>query len=677
MKQQVHPIFLRQAGAMMYILGNLSLYLGLVISIYSLIANIIGIKKQKSKWLASAKAGVLSITFVTSIATFLLLFLLGSSQFQYKYVATYTSLELSMVYKLTAFWAGNAGSLLLWLFLLSVYTGMVVLTKKRNDMIPYVTSILLVNILFFFIVLIFSVNPFEMTKSIPADGKGLNPMLQNPGMVLHPVTLYMGYVGLAVPFAYGIAALIMKRMDADWIKLTRRWTLTAWLFLTLGNIIGGWWAYLELGWGGYWAWDPVENASFLPWLTASAFLHSVMIQERKNMLHTWNISLIVISYLLTLFGTFLVRSGILTSVHAFGDTDLGTYFIIFMSFMTLLALYIVMSRYGLIKKESSPFQSYFSKESSFLLNNLILIAAAFAVLWGTMYPLVSEAFTGTKVNVGAPYFNKVMAPIMLGLILLMAVCPLIAWQKASFNRFVKNMVGPIIVSVLFGFVLVLYGIRGGFAIIGLSSSVFMIATHIQEFWRGIKARRKATSENWAIAAIRLMVKNQRRYGGYLVHIGVAILAVGVISSHAYSDEVLKTVNTGDSITIGDYKLTFNRLSERAEGSNEIVHADMTVTYQGEKIGKIMPEKIFYENWPEPSTEVEIKSNLKEDLYLVLSSWENRDKATFLVKVNPFVSWIWAGGFIMVFGIAVALIGGKTTSHILNIQPLKRSEGVSK
>lgn len=677
MKQQVHPIFLRQAGAMMYILGNLSLYLGLVISIYSLIANIIGIKKQKSKWLASAKAGVLSITFVTSIATFLLLFLLGSSQFQYKYVATYTSLELSMVYKLTAFWAGNAGSLLLWLFLLSVYTGMVVLTKKRNDMIPYVTSILLVNILFFFIVLIFSVNPFEMTKSIPADGKGLNPMLQNPGMVLHPVTLYMGYVGLAVPFAYGIAALIMRRMDADWIKLTRRWTLTAWLFLTLGNIIGGWWAYLELGWGGYWAWDPVENASFLPWLTASAFLHSVMIQERKNMLHTWNISLIVISYLLTLFGTFLVRSGILTSVHAFGDTDLGTYFIIFMSFMTLLALYIVMSRYGLIKKESSPFQSYFSKESSFLLNNLILIAAAFAVLWGTMYPLVSEAFTGTKVNVGAPYFNKVMAPIMLGLILLMAVCPLIAWQKASFNRFVKNMVGPIIVSVLFGLVLVLYGIRGGFAIIGLSSSVFMIATHIQEFWRGIKARRKATSENWAIAAIRLMVKNQRRYGGYLVHIGVAILAVGVISSHAYSDEVLKTVNTGDSITIGDYKLTFNRLSERAEGSNEIVHADMTVTYQGEKIGKIMPEKIFYENWPEPSTEVEIKSNLKEDLYLVLSSWENRDKATFLVKVNPFVSWIWAGGFIMVFGIAVALIGGKTTSHILNIQPLKRSEGVSK
>ncbi|WP_147532680.1 heme lyase CcmF/NrfE family subunit [Bacillus marasmi] len=658
----------------MYILGNLSLYLGMIISLYALIANFIGIKKQSPKWLDSAKAGVLSVTFVASIAAFLLLYLLGTSQFQYKYVAAYTNLELPMIYKLTAFWAGNAGSLLLWVFLLAVYAGMVVLTKKKNDMIPYVSSILMLNILFFFIVLIFSVNPFEMTDKIPPDGKGLNPMLQNPGMVLHPVTLYLGYVGLAVPFAYGIAALIMKRMDAEWIKLTRRWTLTAWLFLTLGNIIGGWWAYLELGWGGYWAWDPVENASFLPWLTASAFLHSVMIQERKNMLRTWNISLIVISYLLTLFGTFLVRSGILTSVHAFSDTNLGTYFIIFLSFMTLLSLYIVMSRYQLIKRESSPFQSYFSKESSFLLNNLILIVAAFAVLWGTMYPLISEAVTGTKVNVGAPYFNKVMAPILLGLIILMAICPLIAWQKAALDRFLKNMLAPLVASVLFALGLVVYGISGAFAIIGLSSCVFMILTHIQEFYRGVRARKKATKEGLFTAIIRLTFKNQRRYGGYLVHIGIAILAVGVISSHAYSDEVLKTINKGESFKIGEYELLFNGLSENSDRGNDIVHADLSVKYQGKSIGKIKPEKIFFANWEEPSTEVEIKTNWKEDLYLVLSSWESRDKATFLVKVNPFVSWIWAGGIIMVFGIAVALIGGKTTLHRLNLKPVKQAEG---
>jgi cytochrome c-type biogenesis protein CcmF len=659
----------------MYILGNLCLYLGLIISVYSLAANIIGIKKNNEKWLESAKAGILSITLLSSIASFLLLYLLGASRFEYKYVANYTNLELPLVYKLTAFWAGNAGSLLLWLFFLSVYAGMVVLSKKGKEMVPYVSAVLLGNIVFFFIVLIVSANPFAMTDTIPPDGKGLNPMLQNPGMVLHPVTLYLGYVGLAIPFAYAISALIMKRMDAEWIKLTRRWTLTAWLFLTLGNIIGGWWAYLELGWGGYWAWDPVENASLLPWLTASAFLHSVMIQERKNMLRTWNISLIVISYLLTLFGTFLVRSGVLTSVHAFGDTNLGNFFIIFMSFMTLFSIYIVMSRYELIKKETNPIESYFSKESSFLLNNLILIAAAFAVLWGTMYPLVSESLTGTKVNVGAPYFNKVMAPIMLGLIVLMALCPLIAWQKAAFQRFIRNMTVPVIISLIFGIGLVVYGVEGPFAIIGLSACALMICTHFQEFWRGIQARKKATNEKLLTAMFRLTVKNQRKYGGYLVHIGIAILAVGVISSHAYSHEVIKTVKTGESFTIGNYKLTFNSLSERTERGNDIVHADVTVQYQGKTLGTMQPEKIFYQNWPEPSSEVKIKTNWKEDLYLVLSSWENRNQATFLVKVNPFVSWIWTGGLIMVFGIAVALIGGKTTLHRLNLSTAGRMKGV--
>ncbi|WP_236619587.1 heme lyase CcmF/NrfE family subunit [Bacillus sp. 1NLA3E] len=660
-----------------YLLGNISLILGLVISIYSLTAIVIGIRKKSEIWLQSAKGGILSLTFVSSIAAFLLFYILGTSQFQYKYVAAYTNLELPLVYKLTAFWAGNAGSLLLWLFLLCCYTGMIVLSKrnKHNEMIPYVSSILLANIVFFFLVLLVSVNPFAMSDIIPPDGKGLNPMLQNPGMVLHPVTLYLGYVGLAVPFAFAIAALMMKRMDAEWIKLTRRWTLTAWLFLTLGNIIGGWWAYLELGWGGYWAWDPVENASFLPWLTASAFLHSVMIQERKNMLRTWNISLIIISYILTLFGTFLVRSGVLTSVHAFGDTNLGTYFLIFMSFMALFAIYIAISRYQLIKKETSPIEAYFSKESSFLLNNLILIAAAFAVLWGTMYPLVSESIIGIKVNVGAPYFNKVMAPIMLCLIILMAICPLISWQKAVFSRFIRNIMGPFLVAVLFGIAMVLSGIHGVFAIIGLSASVFMFCTHFLEFWRGMKARKKATNENLLKAVFRLTIKNQRRYGGYVVHIGMAILAVGIISSHTYSQEVLKTVDKGQTFAIGDYRLTFNGLTEKTVRGNDTVFADVSVKFKDINDGTIVPKKIFYSNWPEPSTEVAIKTNIKEDLYVVLSSWENKQKATFLVKVNPFVSWIWVGGFIMVLGIAIALIGGKTAFHRINLHPLRRSEGV--
>lgn len=646
----------------MYLIGNIALILGIVISLYSLVANVIGMKRKSQKWLESARGGILSLAFVSSIASFLLLYILGTSQFQYKYVAAYTNTDLPLVYKLSAFWAGNAGSLLLWTFLLSIYAAIIVLNKKKqNNMIPYVSIILLLNMLFFYLVMFLNANPFEMTETIPVDGKGLNPMLQNPGMVIHPVTLYMGYVGLAVPFAYAIAALLMKNMDAQWIKLTRRWTLTAWLFLTMGNIIGGWWAYLELGWGGYWAWDPVENASFLPWLTTSAFLHSMMIQERKGMLRTWNLSLIILSYILSLFGTFLVRSGILTSVHAFGDSNLGTYFLVFMAFMMLLSIYVVATRYQLIKKESKPIEAYFSKESSFLLNNFILVAAAFAVFWGTMYPLISETFTGTKVNVGAPYFNKVMAPIMLALIFLMAICPLISWQKAVFERFVKNTLAPLIVAIVFAIVLVAMGVKGIYAIIGLTVTAFMFAVHIAEFWRGMKARRKATKEGFVKAAIQLTRKNQRRYGGYIVHIGIAIIAVGIISSNVYSEEVMKTVNIGESFKIGHYELTYKGLDEKVKNGNNIVNANLEVSYKGKSNGTVKPEKIFYETWPEPSTEVAIETNWKEDLYVVLSSWESKEKATFVVKINPFVSWIWAGSILMFIGTAIALIGGKTLS----------------
>ncbi|WP_404329611.1 heme lyase CcmF/NrfE family subunit [Mesobacillus maritimus] len=646
----------------MYLIGNITLYLGIAIAAYAIVANIIGIKKQDNKWIESARGGVLSLVFVSLLASFLLLYLLGTSQFQFEYVAAYTSLNLPMVYKLTAFWAGNAGSLLLWTVLLCIYAGILVYSKeKRNPLMPYVSIILLLNILFFFVVMVLGGNPFAMTEVIPADGKGLNPMLQHPGMVLHPITLYLGYVGLAIPFAFAIGALILKRVDAEWIKLTRRWTITAWLFLTLGNIIGGWWAYLELGWGGYWAWDPVENASFLPWLTASAFLHSVMIQERKGMLKTWNISLIILSYILTLFGTFLVRSGVLTSVHAFGSGPLGTYFLIFMAFMMLLSIYIVTTRYQLIKKDSIPIETYFSKESSFLLNNLILVTGAFAVFWGSMYPLISEAVTGTKINVGPPYFNSVMAPILLLLILLMAVCPLIAWQKATVDRFMKNAIWPLAAGIVSAIILILIGVKGTFAIIGLASTVFMFATHVQEFVQGTRARMKATKENVLKAVYKLTRKNQRRYGGYIVHIGIAIIAIGVIASHAYSEEVLKTVETGESITIGNYELTFKGLSEVTKNGNGIVSADLETVYKGKNVGSIHPEKVFYETWPEPSTEVAIKTNFTEDLYVVLSSWENRDKVTLQVKVNPFVTWIWIGGIIMVIGTAFALIGGKPTS----------------
>lgn len=542
---------------------------------------------------------------------------------------------------------------------------------KGNPMVPYIASILLANAIFFFFILGFVAKPFELLSQIPAEGKGLNPMLQNPGMIIHPVTLYLGYVGLAVPFAFAMAALIMKNMDDFWIKMTRRWTIIAWLFLSLGNIFGGQWAYVELGWGGYWAWDPVENASFMPWLTATAFLHSVMIQERKNMLKVWNISLIVISYALTLFGTFLVRSGVLTSVHAFADSNLGLYFLIFMGVAVIGALYVLMSRYNLIKRSAGEFQSYVSKESSFLINNLLLVGAAFAVFWGTIFPLVSEAVRGTKVTVGMPFFNKVEAPILLSMMFIMAVCPLLAWQKSTLKNLRKNFLIPAILAVIGMVLMVILGIQKAWAVIGYGVIIILFTTHFFEFYRGVKARRKMTGEMPLIALYRLMTKNRRRYGGYLVHIGIAFIAMGIIGSQNYDLQTMKTIELGKSIEIKDYKLIYDKLDQRKEGINDIVYADLTVFKNGKKLGSYEAQKVFYGNWEEPSSEVAIISSLKEDLYIVLSAWEDDGRGTFIVKVNPMMNWLWIGSFMIVIGSLFAVWNGRYQ----NITP--RYTGVDK
>ncbi|RHW40814.1 heme lyase CcmF/NrfE family subunit [Neobacillus notoginsengisoli] len=658
----------------MYIIGNLSLILGIVLSAYTLAATIAGVRKGSAQWLESARGGIIGTFIAALTASALLLYFLGTGHFEFTYVASYTNRTLPLIYKLSAFWAGNAGSLLFWTLLLSIYTAIIGFAKK-TAYTPYTLAVLSLNLLFFFTVMITLVNPFELSDTIPADGNGLNPMLQNPGMVIHPVTLYLGYVGLAVPFAFAMASLMLKNMDSDWLRLTRKWTLTAWMFLTAGNLIGAWWAYVELGWGGYWAWDPVENASFMPWLTVSALLHSVMIQERKNMLRKWNLFLVILSYGLTLFGTFLVRSGILTSVHAFADSGLGTYFFIFLAFMALFAAYLVVSRYGLIRSKSVPVSAYFSKESSFLLNNYILLAAAFAVFWGTVFPLISETLTGTKINTGAPYFNKVMAPILLALILLMAVCPVIPWQKASLARSLKQVRWPLALSALFAAFLAGSGVEGTFAIIGISACIFMLATHTAEIARAVQARKKATAENTVIATVKLFAKNKRRYGGYLVHLGIGVLAVGIISSQAYPLEIIKTIEKGESFSIGGYELTFNSFNKVKQGDRDVIFAEMGVMYNGRKLAPVLPEKIYYDNWSEPSTEVAVKSRWNEDLYVVLSSWETKNKITVLARVNPFISWIWTGGYIMLAGILIALSGKRRTNGKSVVQVVTEGEAV--
>ena len=645
----------------MELIGQFSIYLGFFLSVWALISFLIGIRKQDQRLIDSGKGAVLSIFILASVSMTLLLFLLGTSDFRFEYVASYTSTDLPMVYKLVALWAGNAGSLLLWTFFLAMYGAMVAFSKKmkKNPMTPYIVSIMLLNTIFFYFILSFVSNPFDTFASgeVPSEGRGLNPMLQDPGMILHPITLYLGYVGLVVPFAFAIASLIMKSMDAFWVQMARRWTIIAWAFLTMGNVIGGWWAYTELGWGGYWAWDPVENASFMPWLTVTAYLHSVMIQERKNMLKVWNLSLIIISYLLTLFGTFLVRSGILTSVHSFAQGNIGQYFLMFFSFMVLLSLYILMSRYHLLRKDSGQFDSYLSKESSFLLNNIILLGGTFAVFWGTIFPIVSEAIAGTRVTVGVPFFNTVMSPILLALIFLMAVCPLIAWQRASVKNIRDNFLIPALISLVVLGVIAAMGVRDAYPLISFTIIAFALLTHMVEFIRGTRARQKVTKENVAVAFGRLMYRSRRRYGGYVVHLGVILIAFGIVGSN-FDAEQLVTLQEGDTLEIENYLLTYESLDQRRDGLNDIVYATIAVEKNGEDVGYVTPERVFYANWEEPSTNVAVRSTLVEDLYVVLSGWEEDNRATFQVNVNPLVSWIWIGSTVLVLGSLFAILGGR-------------------
>ncbi|MHB1421048.1 MAG: heme lyase CcmF/NrfE family subunit [Bacillota bacterium] len=642
-------------------IGYLSIVLGLVVSIYTLVAFIAGIRTGNERLVKSARGGILAIAILSTLASLILMYFLVTSNFSLKYVAEYTSRNLPGFYKFSAFWAGNAGSMLLWAWILSIYTAVVVYSKKNknNPSIPYVAIILTINSIFFLLMMAFVVNPFEKLSTAVLDGSGLNPLLQNPGMVFHPVTLYLGYVGFAVPFAFAMAALITKNADDQWIKVTRRWIVIAWMFLTLGNLYGAQWAYVELGWGGFWGWDPVENASFIPWLTATAFLHSIMIQERKDMLKVWNMALIIVTYILTIFGTFLVRSGVLTSVHAFGDNNLGRYFLYFMGAMLIGSLYLLVDRLHLLK-EGNEFQSYISKESSFLLNNLLLVGAAFAVFWGTVFPLVSEAIRGVKVTVGVPFFNQVSAPILGATIFVMGICPMIAWQKSSLKNLKDNFVYPFSIAVVFGVILYMrLPMKKLFPVIAFAVTFFVLITIILEFVRGTRVRHKLTGENYLTAFGRLVTRNRRRYGGYAVHLGVILLAFGIIGSMSYATKVTQTVTPGQQIKIDKYVLTFKGLAQRSEGDNDIVYADLDVTRKGKPFGTVEPEKIFYSNWDQPSSEVDIRGGFAEDLYVILASWGDGGKeATVEVHVNPLVDLVWIGGYILVLGTIFAIWPGR-------------------
>jgi len=640
----------------MPLIGTLALALALVLAGYSIIANVVGARASIPSLTASARHALWAMCAMVTVAVGALSTSLLHSDFSLEYVASYTSFSLPTIYKITALWGGQQGSLLFWTWLLTIFTSLVAFQNRRRnpDMTPYALAVLAGIAIFFLGMLNFVTRPFELLAVIPTDGQDLNPLLQNYWMAIHPPSLYTGYVSASVPFAFGAAALMVGRLDDSWIRSTRRWAIFSWFFLTLGNLFGARWAYEVLGWGGYWAWDPVENAAFMPWLVMTAYLHSVMIQERKDMLKVWNLVLIGMAFALTLFGTFITRSGVISSVHSFTQSGLGPYFLTFLIAVVVLYTALLLSR---VKQLRTPaeFESYLSREAAFLFNNLVLVGIAFAVFWGTLFPVLSEAVRGVKITVGPPFFDKVNGPLALALIFLMGVGPLISWRRSSFDSLAKTFASPAIFGVTTGVCAFIAGLREWYVLTALSLAAFVLGTIVVEFRRGVSARRHMVGESVPVAIVNLIGKNNRRYGGYVIHIGVVLAFTGIVASAFFKTEVKKSVKQGDSFQVGAYELEFLGMNTTETAHVETSRARVEVRRNGRPIAMMEPAKLFFKRLQQPATAVAIRSTPAADLYVVLAGIDDQSGlATFQVFLTPLVFWLWAGGVIMALGTVIVM-----------------------
>ena len=635
-------------------IGYYSILISLFFSFYCGLALILGIKNRRAEVIASAENAALAVPVFLTLSAAALIYALVTRDFQIEYVARYTSRSLSLLYTLAAFYAGQEGSLLFWSWILSLVTAIVIFQnkKKNRELMPQVLLVLVAVTFFFIFLMTFATNPFKTLNYRPSDGQGLNPLLQNPGMIFHPPALLIGYVGFTVPFAFAMAALITGKLGSTWIKTTRKWTLTAWAFLTAGNLLGMEWAYVELGWGGYWAWDPVENASFIPWILATAYLHSVMIQEKRDMLKVWNIVLIIFTFLMTIFGTFITRSGLIASVHSFGESTLGWFFLFFLLLALVGSFTLLFFRLPHLKSRNQ-LDSLLSRESSFLINNLLFVGIAFTVLWGTLFPIISEAVRGTKLTVGPPFYNAVVAPVGLALLLLTGICPIIAWRKTTLKKFAGKLGFPLILSGFGAAGLYLSGIKSLYAFVTFILCIFVAVNLFMEFYTGTRTRHAVFAERYPKAFWKLVIKNKRRYGGHIVHFGVVLIFMA-FAGNVFNIQKQVSLKKGESFKIKNYTLRFDALSNYPTASKQKVVATLTVMNDEHPVGIVSPEKNLYLGLNQPTTEVAIHTNFKEDLYVILAGYD-KDLATFKVLVNPLVVWLWIGGGIMVIGAIVIVL----------------------
>jgi cytochrome c-type biogenesis protein CcmF len=645
-------------------LGSLAILLAFCAAIYAAVASVVGKIKHKPFLIVSGERAVYSIWVLVTLASGILVYAIMTGDFRYAYVAEHSNKSMPLLYKFTAWWGGQEGSLLLWSWLLSTYAAVVAFTNRRKhrDFMPYVIAVLATVQTFFLVLNNFVANAFQMLaqdKLIVAvpDGNGLSPLLQYPAMAIHPPMLYLGYVGFTVPFAFAIASLITRQPGEGWIHTTRRWTLVTWLFQSTGVMLGMAWAYHVLGWGGYWGWDPVENASVLPWLAGTAFLHSVMMQEKKGMMKVWNIVLISTTFFLCLLGTFLTRSGVVQSVHAFARSDIGKYFVSFMALGIAATIFLILDRLDYLKSESQ-LESVVSRESSFLFNNLILLASCFAVLWGTLFPVISEAVTGDKISLDADWYNRLMVPIGLFLIFLTGVGPLFAWRKTSVESLRRNFQYPGIASLVLVIALIAAGVRHFYALISFGFCLFVALTVLSEFYKGGKSIAAKNGMNLLRAMVELTHRNTRRYGGYLVHMGIVLMFIG-FTGHAFNQNEVKELNNGDTMQVGHYQLRMVNLEEGETAVYAWHRATMQVFKNGQDLGVLQPEKRFYLASKEGTSEVGIRQRPNEDLYLNFAGMSDDNKrAVIQAYVFPLVSWIWVGGLVLIGGTFICLVPSK-------------------
>jgi cytochrome c-type biogenesis protein CcmF len=636
-------------------LGRAALVVSLGLVVYALVAGAVGARTRRRSLAFSAQNALIAAFGSTLVASVVLAVALVRHDFALTYVADHTSRALPTVYALSAFWGGQEGSLLLWLLVLTGYGVLAVWTNRRRarDLVVWVVPVIAGVATFFSLLLVAVASPFD-TSPAPADGAGLNPSLQNPYMVAHPPLLYLGYVGLTVPFAFAMGALLSGRTDERWIVATRRWTLIAWTALGVGQLLGAHWAYEEVGWGGYYAWDPVENAALMPWLAATAYLHSVMIQEKRGMLKVWNVVLVSLAFCLSLFGTFLTRSGVINSIHSFTQSSIGPWFLGFICATVALSIGLILYRLPLLRARTR-LESLVSREATFLYNNLLLVALCLTILWGVAWPILTEAVHGEARVIGRPYYDFFLRVFGLPLLLLMGIGPLIAWRRASLRGLGKTFALPALATVVAAAALLAAGAGSSTpGLIAYTFSAFVLATIVLEFARGTRARHALANESWPVSFASLIARNRRRYGGYVVHAAVILLAIGVAGSSAYQHVTDRKLAVGQSLRVGSYTLTYQKRTERRRANADEVRAVLAVRRSGETLGTIAAGKNAYVSGP--STEVGIRTDYLtgEDLYVIAQNFNGDGSVDFRVFVKPLVNLIWFAGLVFVLGSVIAL-----------------------